>query len=144
MIELVDKGNWTYIINNSAEENLIEIQEEITKPFHGSMGKYQFFSDDKEILIKLAKEILIKYCLFNAKVPLGNTPRKTNKGFGFGLFIYDSKPKLKIELRNYADEKTIRHRYWKSDDDTLKGKYSNKFIESLSSTERKELIERGV
>lgn len=144
MVELVDPGNWTYIINNSAKENLIELQEEITKPFHGSMGKYQFFSDDKETLIQLAKEILIKYKLFNAKVPLSNTPRKTNKGFGFGLFIYDSKPKFKIELRNYSDEKNIRYRYWKSDDDTLKGKYSSKFIESLSPAERKEIINRVV
>ena len=87
MIRLVDdiKGGWIYVINKSAKENLREIQEEMKKPFHGSLGKYQFFSDNKESLIRIAKEIIIKYKLFNAKVPLSDTPRKTDKGFGFGL-----------------------------------------------------------
>lgn len=144
MIKILNdtQEGWTYLINTSAKENLSEIQEEMKKEFHGSLGKYQFFSDNKETLIKIAKEIIIKYKLFNAKVPLSNTPRKTDKGFGFGLFIYDSKPRLKTELKTYADEKNIKYRYWKGDENTLKGNYSEQFLSKMSPEERKKWTRR--
>ena len=58
---------WLYLENSSAKENKKEIELEIDKPNHGNIGKYMFFSDDKKLLIKTAKEILTKYNLFQQK-----------------------------------------------------------------------------
>ena len=88
---------------------------------------FLFFSDDKRALIELGKENLIKFNLYNAMVPLSDIPRKS-EGFGFVLCVYDSQPALKNELRHYGDNKKIHYRYWKSDESTLKGEYSDTFL----------------
>ena len=95
----------------------------------GHFAKTSFvFSDEKKLLIDLAKSILEKYGLFNAKVPSYDTPRQSeNGGFGFVLCVYDTSPKLKHELKQYGNNKTIHYRYWKSDKATLEGKYSKQF-----------------
>ena len=91
-------------------------------------GKYLFFSSDKKTLIKLAKKILVKYDLPDAKI--STTP---GSGSDYVLCVYDLSPRLKYELKQYADEKKVKYRYWKSDADTLAGKYSKKFLESQQS-----------
>ena len=131
MVEIQEriKDGWLYFINLEALENKNNLELEMKKLNHGSIGKYLFFSDDKGELIKLAKLLLNKYNLFNAKVPLADTPRSSD-GFGFVLCIYDAKPDLKSELRKYAVKDKINYRYWKSDKDTLNGKYSDEFRNS--------------
>jgi hypothetical protein len=111
--EMIDYWHW--FSNTDAKKH-----EPIT-------GKYLFFSDDKQALIKLASKLLKKYNLPKAKVPDLDVRRsKSQEGFGFVLCVYDSEPKLKHELRQYANEK-IHYRYWKSDADTSAGKYSEEF-----------------
>jgi len=126
--EVITPG-WLYLINSFAKDNKRDIDLELKKPKHGMIGKYMFFSDDKALLITIAKEILLKYKLYYAKVPLTDTPNPS-PGFGFVLCIYDVSPRFKHDLKKFADEKTIRYRYWKSDSDTLDGKYSKEFRES--------------
>jgi hypothetical protein len=128
-VKEIKTPGWLYLENSSAKENKKEMELEIDKPNHGNIGKYMFFSDDKKLLIKIAKEILLRYNLFHAKVPLSDKPNPS-PGFGFVLCIYDSSPKFKYELKQFADEKTIRYRYWKSDSATLDGQYSKEFLES--------------
>lgn len=108
--------NWLYLVNPLAKENKEEIEREIKKSKHGNIGKYLFFSDDKNLLIKLAKEILIKYNLFNAKVPISDSSDTTSDSV---LCIYDSALKLEDELKGYADGKRIKYGHWKSDSVTL-------------------------
>lgn len=88
-------------------------------------GKYLFFSDDKRALISLAKKLLEDYKLSTAKV--NNEITKANKGFGHVLCVYDSSPRYKTEFKQFADFKKIYYRYWKSDEDTIKGVYSDEF-----------------
>ena len=127
MIKEVNRDGWLWLLNYSATENLKEIQAE-QKKTNSEVGKYLFFSDEKKLLIDLAKNILEKYDLFNAKVPSYDTPRQSEKGgFGFVLCVYDTSPKLKHELKQYGNNKTIHYRYWKSDKATLEGKYSKQF-----------------
>lgn len=128
-IKEIKKKDWLYLENPSAKENKKDIQMELIKPNHGTIGKYLFFSDDKKLLIKIAKEILLKYNLYNAKVPSTDEPNPSS-GFGFILCIYDSLPRFKHELRQFSDEKNVKYRYWKSDSDTLDGKYSEQFLTS--------------
>ena len=126
-IKEIKAKDWLYLINLDAKENKRLIGQELEKESNGNAGKYMFFSDDKQALILLAKEILTKYSLFNAKVPFSDEPSE-NEGYGFVLCVYDSEPKLKYELKNYADEKHIRYCYWKYDRDTLDGKYSAEYM----------------
>jgi len=124
-----ENHGWIYLFNSEAQENKEKIANELKKPNHGSLGKYLFFSDNKQALIDLAEKILIKYSLYNAKVPLTNNPQPSS-GFGFVLCVYDSESTLKKELKQYADSKTIHYRYWKSDEKTLKGEYSTEFLQT--------------
>ena len=84
MIKEVNRNGWLWLLNYSATENLKEIQAE-QKKTNSEVGKYLFFSDEKKLLIDLAKNILEKYDLFNAKVPSYDTPiQSENGGFGGG------------------------------------------------------------
>lgn len=124
-IILKNSVDWTYIINTDAIENRDKIISQVHRLNHGSLGKYMFFSDNKEKLISLGKEILLKYYLYNAKVPQTNIP-KNSKGFGFVLCIYDEKNTYTSELCKYSSA-DINYRFWKSDYDTINGVYSNNF-----------------
>ena len=118
-IDVKDDGYWIWMFNKNIK-NYRVVSKTIT-------GKYLFFSSDKQKLIELAKNILIKFKLYEAKVPSSNKP--INKDFV--LCVYDKNPRFANKLKQYADEINIHYRYWKSDEDTLKGKYSKQFLEVL-------------
>ncbi len=128
--------DYTYYLNLSAKENFDLIEKEGKIEYHGSLGKYQFFSDDRNKLVEIAKKVLLEFCLFNAKI--SKTKKETNKCFGYGLFVYDYQPRYKYEMKRYADEISVNYRYWKSDADTLQGKYSEQFLKTLPPKEREE------
>ena len=115
-----EQPNFEQIYNDSAYKNskLSEIQ--FKKPFHGTLGKYIFFSDNRDCLIELGKEILLKYNLYHAKVPLKNKGTG-GKNYTYVLCIYDSSPKLKQKFwEEYSCRNNINYHYWKSDKNTLK------------------------
>jgi hypothetical protein len=51
------------------------MEEETVKTNYGSLGKYMYFSDDKDVLIRLAVKFLIEYQLYSAKVPRTIIPK---------------------------------------------------------------------
>lgn len=124
-IKIEKDFSWIWLLNKKVE-NFDETNKRIT-------GKYLFFSKNKKKLIKLAEVILEKFKLIKAKVPSSSKPI----GDEFALCIYDIEPRFKLELRDYADEKEIKYRYWKSDEDTLKGRSSERFLNNLSPEERR-------
>lgn len=113
--EIINHSGWIWIKNINSNEN----RDKIT-------GKYLFFSDDKEELIGLAKNILTKYNLLIAKTPKTDIPNRS-KGFGFVLCIYDVKNRYSNELKSFAS-KSISYRYWKSDQATRNKVYSKQYI----------------
>lgn len=115
MIYEINMGRWTYLRNTEVR------QTETT-------GKYLFFSSDRAALIELARKILKKYSLKDAKVP----SEDGNIGLDYVLCIYDTVPRLKDELKQYASN-SIRYTYWKSDEDTGNNKYSSKFREAKNN-----------
>ena len=127
-IKEIEKECFTWFYNQNAQENKFKMFQEEIKPSHGKLGKYLFFSDDREKLQRLLKEILLKFNLYCAKI--STEKREKTDGFGFVMCIYDFEPKFKYNLKKYADETIIKYRYWKSDSDTIKGKYSEKFLEN--------------
>ena len=133
--ENIENG-FTYYLNPSAKENFVLCEDQLKKEYHGSLGKYQFFSDYRGKLIEIGNKILTEFNLFSAKV--SKTKKEGTNGFGYVLCVYDYKPKYKYEMKKYSDEISIKYRYWKSDEDTLKGSYSEQFLEKLSPEEREE------
>ncbi len=114
-METSNSRGWFWIKNENSDQNRNEIK-----------GKYLFFSDDKEQLIDLAKDLLKKYNLLIAKTPSTDTPNNS-KGFGFVLCVYDTVNRYCNELKEY-ETSDISFRYWKSDNATIAGKYSKQFI----------------
>jgi len=48
------------------------------------------------------------------------------------LCLYYKNDSRKQELaEKYQEKNGIKYRYWKSDEDTLKGKYSKRFLEEM-------------
>jgi hypothetical protein len=120
-IEIVDTYHWKWILNHDCpEEKLSILKEEVKKEFHGSIGKYLFFSENREELIELAETLMEKYDLHHAK-----TPSRLGAGYTkYVLCVYDVGPNLVQEMKQYATD-TIDYRYWKSDEATIKGVEQN-------------------
>ncbi len=116
-IEIIDTYHWKWIVNHDCpEEKLNLLKEEIEKKFHGTIGKYLFFSENRDELIELANKLLTTHNLARAKTPAG-----LGDGYvEYVLCVYDDGPKLVQEMKQYAT-KTIKYRYWKSDEATIKG-----------------------
>lgn len=116
-METSNSRGWFWIKNNNSNQIRNEIK-----------GKYLFFSDNKNELIRLAENILEKYNLLIAKTPSSGTPNNSN-GFGFVLCVYDTENRYCNELKK-LETNTISFRYWKSNNATRAGKYSKQFIGS--------------
>lgn len=97
----------------------------------GITGKYLFFSDDKELLLENAKEIMQTFSLTDAKINFYEKS-KHDDGFGHVLCIYDTEPRFKLRMAQYGHVPLLNYRGWKFDADTLAGKYSKKFLEAMS------------
>ena len=116
-IEIVDTRHWMWIVNHDCSEDKLKLlKEEIEKEFHGTIGKYLFFSENRDELIELAEKLLTTYNLARAK-----TAAELKSGYTeYVLCVYDSGPNLVQEMKQYATD-TIKYRYWKSDEATMKG-----------------------
>ena len=99
-------------------------------------GKYLFFSLRREKLVKIAKSELRNGDFRFAKIPLeGN-----NLGEDYVLCLYykdDSKKKILGDKYRKLVKEGIKYRYWKSDEETLSGEYSNQFLGKLSKDQEK-------
>ncbi|MHA1338363.1 MAG: hypothetical protein ACTSRZ_00495 [Promethearchaeota archaeon] len=63
---------------------------------------------------------------------------KKEENISIFLCLYYKDDSHKYELaKKYRNNKNVKYRYWKSNEDTLKGKYSKQFLEQLSPKERK-------
>lgn len=113
----VNARGWTYIINEEATDNKEQIKQECENILHGTVGKYLFFSYNKQELITLCEKILKEYNLSHGKVPQEYTSNE------YVLCVYDVKNRYSKELSKFATH-TIKYRYWKPDAKTMQGIYS--------------------
>lgn len=125
---------WFWIKNKKSTQNKGDITNS-TRNRGSITGKYLFFSDDKNELIELAKDVLEKYDLAIAKTPSSNIPN-SSEGFGFVLCVYDVENRFCEELKKLEND-SISFRYWKSDKSTRAGLYSQKFKDSQKYKNRK-------
>jgi hypothetical protein len=98
------------------------------KPPYEITGKYLFFSTDRSTLVKIAIEALENDGFHHAKI----TADKDSSS-EYVLCLYDQDDSRKHELAGrYRNLPNLRFRYWKSNTDTHKGKYSKKFLDGIS------------
>ena len=97
-------------------------------------GKYLFFSEDKNKLLEIAINEIENHGFHHAKVNENLLEGQTEHVLC--LYYKDDSRKNEVAERN-KQEYRVKYRYWKSDSDTLKGKYSKEFLDKLPKVERK-------
>lgn len=96
-------------------------------------GKYLFFSEDRYKLIAIAQNEIRNHRFHEAKVSkklLGS-----NTDYVLCLYYENDSRKYELAERN-KQEYSVKYRYWKSDEATLRGHYSQEFLAKLSKKDR--------
>ena len=120
-LKIEDAGYWIYIISKK-------------KPNYAITGKYLFFSENKERLLEIAKIEILEHDFHVAKV--NNNLLGSNTEYVLCLYYHDDSRKYELAKR-YGKNSDTKYRYWKSDEDTLKGKYSEEFLSTLDKKDKK-------
>jgi hypothetical protein len=127
-IFLLDDGYWLWFSSKDYFEELKskregKLSEEIT-------GKYLFFHENPKVLAEIAVAEIRGGGFHLVKV----NQKIMGAGKDHVLCLYFKDDSQKDELaERYQDKNGIKYRYWKSNDDTRKGKYSKQFLDSLKS-----------
>jgi hypothetical protein len=121
-VKIEDTGYWIYIISDK-------------KPSYVNTGKYLFFSKDKERLVEIAKNEILEHDFHVAKV--NNSLLGSSTEYVLCLYYSDDSRKYELAERYKEKDHDINYRYWKSDEDTLKGKYSKEFLSRLKKEDKK-------
>lgn len=97
-------------------------------------GKYLFFSAKRNLLAKIAKSELESGGFHLAKIPM----KGKNISAEYVPCLYYKDDTKKHELaKKYQMLKDVSYKYWKSDESTLQGEYSEQFLQSLAAHEKK-------
>lgn len=116
-IQIVNRQYWTWLVNHDCpQEKQDKMHAQIESPFHGTHGKYLFFSKDRKELVELAKKLLVEYELHHAKTPTMLRGGRRE----YVLCLYDFDKHYEKEMEKYETD-IIKYRYWKSDEATIKG-----------------------
>ncbi|MCX5718547.1 MAG: hypothetical protein NT055_01040 [Nitrospirae bacterium] len=113
-------GYWIWLLNEE-------------RPDYKIMGKYLFFSEDKNKLIEIAKNEIENHNFHQAKV--NEIKEDSQTEHVLCLYFKDDSRKHELARRNEQEYK-VKYRYWKSDEDTRKGQYSEEFLNKLSQDNR--------
>lgn len=114
-------GYWIWLLNEQ-------------KPDYEILGKYLFFDEDKDKLIEIARNEIDNHGFHRAKVNEHLLEGQTEHVLC--LYYKDDSRKHELAERN-KQEYGVKYRYWKSDEATLKGQYSQEFLNKLPKSERK-------
>jgi hypothetical protein len=104
------------------------------RPDYEILGKYLFFHEDKDKLIEIARNEIDNHGFHEAKVNEHLLEGQTEHVLC--LYYKDDSRKHELGERN-KQEYGVKYRYWKSDEATLKGQYSQEFLSKLPTSERK-------
>lgn len=105
-----------------------------TEPDYEITGKYLFFSEDRKLLKEIAIKEIENNSFHHAKINMEGK----NKGPEYVLCLYYKDDSRKNELAKKYKSSKVKYRYWKSDQDTIQGNYSEEFLSQLSPEERKQ------
>ena len=110
-------------------------RSDIPTPPYVITGKYLFFSLNRDLLIEIAINELENGGFHHAKTHMAGVTPPSGE---YVLCLYYKDASRKHELaEKYRDRSELKYRYWKSEIETLAGKYSKQFLEDLSSKDQK-------
>ena len=93
----------------------------------GITGKYLFFNTNSDVLEKIVIDEFENNGFDVAKISA-----ELGKFSNYVLCLYYENDSRKDELaEKYQGKNGIEYKYWKSDEDTLKGKYSKQYLEKM-------------
>ena len=102
-------------------------------------GKYMFFSRDSEKLRRIALAEIRAHGFHVAKYNPSPLGRNTDSV----LCLYYRDESRKYELAKRASAYHVKYRYWKSNEATRAGRYSNEFLRGLSPEKRAAFVDRN-
>jgi hypothetical protein len=104
------------------------------RPDYEILGKYLFFHEDKNKLIEIARNEIENHDFHKAKVNEHLLEGQTEHVLC--LYYKDDSRKYELAERN-KQEYGVKYRYWKSNEATRKGQYSEEFLNKLPTSERR-------
>jgi len=93
-------------------------------------GKYLFFCKNQETLLKLCKHEITEHGFIYAKV----STNANDNDYVCCLYWMDDSRKHELAQR-YRQREDIKYRYWKSNADTLAGKYSKNYLDKEATND---------
>jgi hypothetical protein len=93
------------------------------------IGKYLFFSDDKNLLQITGEDILREHKLSHMKISADKN-HNADSGFGYVLCVYSNNSELRDELKS-KETSILNYRFFKSDNATRAGIYSKQYKKTL-------------
>lgn len=114
-MKVIFGGHWIWLLSEE-------------KPSYSITGKYLFFSEDRDKLLRIAANEIENHGFHIAKVNMRLLEGQTD--YVLCLYYKDDSRKHELAERN-KKEYGVKYRYWKSDEATLKGQYSKEFLSKL-------------
>lgn len=122
-VKIAFDGYWYWILSSETYDYEIK-------------GKYLFFSRDQERLVEVATREILHHQFHKAKI---NSKLLANRDeHVLCLYYKDDSRKYELANRCQKDYPDVNYRYWKSDEATLRGEYSQKFLSGLDTETRLE------
>jgi len=124
-IHVFDTGNWFWVMSKNYFEEFKNKKDDLSNEI---TGKYLFFHENPKTLLNMAIDEIKDGGFHVAKV----NKKILGTGKDHVLCLYYKDDSRKNELaEKYQEKNGVHYRYWKSDEDTRKGKYSKEFLNSL-------------
>ena len=127
-INAIDDGYWMWFMSDGYEASFKN--KEKYEPVEQITGKYLFFHEDPKVLSQVAIEEIMNNGFHLAKV--NKKVLGANKDHVLCLYYQDDSRKNEM-AEKYQNKNGIKYRYWKSDEDTHKGKYSKEFLDRINN-----------
>jgi len=122
-------GSWIYFMNEKYRKlKFVKIKKDSTNTpdEFGITGKYLFYHTNLDVLEKIARDEIENNGFDVAKI----STKPNYKDHVLCLYYKNDSRKDEF-AKKYQGKNGIQYRYWKSDEDTKKGKYSKQFLDNL-------------
>ena len=117
IINIKDNGIWIYL--SRAQFNISNRES-----FKDITGKYLFFSKDKKLLSTIAIDEILNNGFSVAKI----SSTSSLNGHVLCLYYKDDSRKHELKAKYGNNESGLQYRYWKSDQATDDGIYSEEYL----------------
>ncbi|MBN2421435.1 hypothetical protein JXB27_04115 [Candidatus Woesearchaeota archaeon] len=128
--ERAENSDWSYYSAKKLTKRTELYLAEINKSRYGKSGKYLFYSENRNLLLKLGKRLIVTFGLPEFKVSK-KYRNDVSHSKEFVLCVYDFFPDFINMMKNYSN-KNVSFSGWKSNAQTLKSyeaKYQERYLQ---------------